>query len=91
MGSQASKPGETTIHEKAVLERLQSLQVEDDYVQVSGDAEKTIGPLIREAQGLPLHVLEAWQERILKDPKNKSVNRPTSHPTHNTKTDAHIL
>lgn len=78
MGGQASKPGETTIHEKAVLERLQNLQVEDDYVQVSGDAEKTIGPLIREAQGLPLHVLEAWQERILKDPKNKSVNRSSN-------------
>ncbi|KAM5346554.1 hypothetical protein ACJ41O_009559 [Fusarium nematophilum] len=69
MGAQPSKP---TLHEKAVLERIHSLQIQDDYVEVSTDAEKaSIGPLIRDAEGLPLHVLESWQSAILKDPKNK--------------------
>ena len=72
MGAQPSKPAEATIHEKAVIERLRSLQVEDDYVEVNSDAEKAVlGPLMREAEGLPVHVLEAWQDTILKDPKNK--------------------
>ncbi|CAM1502240.1 Fc.00g042240.m01.CDS01 [Cosmosporella sp. VM-42] len=92
MGGQPSKPAEATIHEKAVIERLRSLQVEDDYVEVSSDVEKTaLGPLMREAEGLPIYVLQAWQDTILKDPKNKlalaamSGNNPrqvlTSSPT----------
>ncbi|KAF4993842.1 hypothetical protein FDECE_13295 [Fusarium decemcellulare] len=73
MGAQGSKPTEPTPHEKAVLERIRSLQVHDeDYVQVSSDTEKSSpGPLIREAEGLPIHTLESWQAAILKDPKNK--------------------
>jgi bleomycin hydrolase len=71
MGAQPSKP---TLHEKAVIERLRSLQLQEDdeYVEISSDAEKgAIGPLTREAEGLPVHVLESWQSAILKDPKNK--------------------
>ncbi|KAK7420640.1 bleomycin hydrolase [Neonectria punicea] len=72
MGAQASKSAEPTLHEKAVLERLRSLQLQDDYVEVSGDAEKgSVGPLLRKAEGLPVHVLESWQSAFLKDPKNK--------------------
>lgn len=73
MGAQQSKT-EPTLHEKAVLERLQNLQVQDqdDYVEVTSGAEKaSLGPLIRDAEGLPLHVLESWQAAIIKDPKNK--------------------
>lgn len=61
------------MHEKAVIERLRSLQVQDDFVEVTSDSEKSLGPLVREAQGLPVHVLESWQADFLKDPKNKSV------------------
>ncbi|KAM0356102.1 hypothetical protein ACHAPU_000496 [Fusarium lateritium] len=71
MGAQPSKP---TLHEKAVLEILQNLQVQDDeeYVEISSSAEKTsLGPLVRDAQGLSVHVLESWQAAVLKDPKNK--------------------
>jgi bleomycin hydrolase len=71
MGAQPSKP---TLHEKAVMERLRSLQLQEDdeYVEITGDAEKrVVGPLTREAQGLSVHVLESWQSAILKDPKNK--------------------
>lgn len=71
MGAQPSKP---TLYEKAVLERLHSLQIQDDeeYVEVSNNDEKsTLGPLVRDAQGLPVHLLESWQSSILKDPKNK--------------------
>lgn len=71
MGAQPSKP---TLHEKAVLEILQNLRVQDDdeYVEISTDAEKApLGPLIRDAQGLSVHELESWQAAVLKDPKNK--------------------
>ncbi|KAH7019182.1 peptidase C1B, bleomycin hydrolase [Ilyonectria destructans] len=71
MGGQPSKPVEPTMHEKAVIERLRSLQVQDDFVEVASDSEKSLGPLVREAQGLPVHVLESWQADFLKDPKNK--------------------
>lgn len=72
MGGQPSKTGETTIHEKAVIERLRTLHMDEDYVEVSSGAEKSsIGPLIRDAEGLPVHVLESWQQAILSDPKNK--------------------
>lgn len=69
MGGQPSKSSPPIIHEKAVLEHLRSLSV-DDFVEVSSDAEKS-SPSTREAEGLPLHVLESWQAAILKDPKNK--------------------
>lgn len=72
MGGQTSKPSEPTTHEKAVIERLRSLHLEDDYVEVTGDVEKgTLAPLMRPAEDLPIHVLESWRESILKDPKNK--------------------
>jgi bleomycin hydrolase len=71
MGAQPSKP---TLHEKAVFERLHSLQMQDDeeFVEISSNAEKApLEPLIRDAQGLSIDVLESWQASILKDPKNK--------------------
>ncbi|KAF7559353.1 hypothetical protein G7046_g4796 [Stylonectria norvegica] len=72
MGGQPSKPADITVHEKAVLERLRSLQVEDDYVEIESGAEKlSLEPFVREAGGLPVHVLQAWQDSVLKDPKNK--------------------
>ncbi|KAH6894158.1 peptidase C1B, bleomycin hydrolase [Thelonectria olida] len=72
MGADQSKLVEPTMHEKAVLERLRTLQMEDDYVEVTSDSEKaTVGSLMREAEGLPVPVLQSWQTDILKDPKNK--------------------
>ncbi|KAI5464559.1 peptidase C1B, bleomycin hydrolase [Mariannaea sp. PMI_226] len=73
MGGQQSKPNEITLNEKAVLGRLRDLQVQDDeYIEVVSDAEKPhLGPLIRDAEGLPVPVLQSWQADILKDPKNK--------------------
>ncbi|KAH7175525.1 peptidase C1B, bleomycin hydrolase [Dactylonectria macrodidyma] len=71
MGGQPSKPVEPTSHEKAVVERLRSLQMQDGH-EVNGDAEKaSFGPLVREAKGLPINVLQSWQADFLKDPKNK--------------------
>jgi bleomycin hydrolase len=72
MGADQSKLVEPTMHEKAVLERLRTLQIQDDYVQVTSDSEKTpLGPLVRDAEGLPVPVLQSWQTDVLKDPKNK--------------------
>lgn len=83
MGGNPSRPAEAAAHDRAVLERLRNLQVEDDYVEVDGHGEKApFGTLLREAQGLPVHVLESWQSSILKDPKNKSVSPPTSSWAH---------
>lgn len=78
MGGQPSKPIASGSHEKAISHRLRALQVEDDldssYVDVgnTGDAEKQLyQKLSREAEGLPVDVLESWRANILKNPKNK--------------------
>ena len=71
MGAQPSKP---TLHEKAVFECLHNLQMQDDeeFIEISNNAEKPpLEPLIRDAQGLSIDVLESWQASVLKDPKNK--------------------
>lgn len=73
MGSQQSKSG-ASAHEKAVVQRLQSLNVEDDYVEISGNekvAEYFSSEVSWKSQGLSTDVLDAWVNNILKDPKNK--------------------
>lgn len=76
MGGQPSKPVEPSAHEKVVIQRLRDLQVHDDhvpgYVEVEYAAEKDAAlKRYREAEGLPVKVLESWQTDILKNPKNK--------------------
>lgn len=81
MGSTQSKPTpELVLHEKAVLERLQSM--EEDFSEViEGDEEFVhIGHgikggvrLRREAEVLPVELLGSWQSKVLHDPKNRSV------------------
>ena len=78
MGSQQSKQSSAAaLHEKAVLQRLQSLQLdklagEEDYVHVEN--EKTAGSgiyVLRGAEGLNISAVEEWQSTLLKDPKNR--------------------
>lgn len=72
MGGQPSKTELTAAHEKAVLNRLRDMRMEDDEVDTGyADEKSNAGQLFREAQGLPVHVLESWQSVILSDPKNK--------------------
>lgn len=78
MGSQQSTPAVRSAHEKAVIERLKNLRVEerDEFVEITGDQEKTamgFDKTLRLAEGLPVSVLEAWQSAALKDPKNRYV------------------
>ena len=58
-------------HEKAVVQRLREVQLEDDYVEVEASAEKGPARLHRQPEGLPLSLVESWQTTILKDPKNR--------------------
>ena len=89
MGAQQSKSvpitPEAGMHEKAVLERLRSLRVDadddaDDYVHVGDEknAAATIYDAVsdREPEGLAVEVLESWQSKLLRDPKNRSVCTP---------------
>ncbi|KAI4602155.1 hypothetical protein KJ359_009392 [Pestalotiopsis sp. 9143b] len=79
MGSTQSKPTpELVLHEKAVLERLQSM--EEDFSEViEGDEEfihvghgiKSDVRLRREAEVLPVELLGSWQSKVLRDPKNR--------------------
>lgn len=71
MGGQASKPSGMSLHEKAVVDRLRDVQLEDDYVEVDASAEKGGARIHREAEGLPLTLVESWQKSILNDPKNR--------------------
>lgn len=81
MGAQQSKPTvtpEVVMHEKAVLERLRSLRLdeEDGYVCI-GDEKRAATAVAcdaasnREPEGLAVHLLESWQSKLLNDPKNR--------------------
>ncbi|KAI0124699.1 peptidase C1-like family protein [Xylariales sp. AK1849] len=77
MGSYQSKVSpETALHEKAVLERLRSFQMsdsapEDDFVHVDDEKRPHEARLSRQAEGLPVQLMGAWQTRLLEDPKNR--------------------
>lgn len=78
MGGQQSTPTIPSAHEKAVIERLKTLRVEDrehdDFVEISGFNEKTargFDKALRQPEGLPVSVLEKWQSAALEDPKNR--------------------
>lgn len=71
------------MHEKAVLERIRSLQVDDDaeenYVHVY--SEKGLHDITSnwEPEGLAVTLVESWQSKLLQDPKNRFVIPPPSH------------
>lgn len=76
MGGQQSSPAVRSAHEKAVIERLKNLRVEenDDFVEITAVEEKRaqgFDRVARQAEGLPVSTLEAWQSAALKDPKNR--------------------
>lgn len=75
MGAQQSKSApETAAHEKAVLDRLRTLSVEDEFVHV--EAEKGIlsnGALTRQPDQLAIGLTQNWQSKLLADPKNRFV------------------
>ena len=93
MGSQQSKPAlEVAAHEKAVLERLRSMQLEsktgadEGYVYVDNGAEalnekasSRATPLMREAEDLSVEQLQEWQKQLLEDPKNRFDSRCSHH------------
>lgn len=60
-----------SLHEKAVVDRLREVQLDDDFVEVETSNEKGSVRLHRQAEGLPLAVVESWQRTILNDPKNR--------------------
>jgi bleomycin hydrolase len=67
MGGQPSRMQLASAHEKAVVDRLHDLSMEDEEFD-----EKTLdGHALRNAEGLPINVLKSWQSDILSDPKNK--------------------
>ena len=79
MGSEQSKTTpEVTMHEKAVLQRLRAMQLEnkgDDYVLVDGDnnEKRSAGAasVVRQAEDLSVDLMQDWQKRLLDDPKNR--------------------
>ncbi|KAI8154228.1 Bleomycin hydrolase [Colletotrichum sp. SAR 10_70] len=75
MGSQPSKTAAVdSSSEKELLERLRRFQVtENELVNVEngGGDEKNGMKLLREPEGLPVHLTQSWQSRFLSDPKNK--------------------
>uniref|UniRef100_L2G3T5 Cysteine proteinase 1, mitochondrial n=1 Tax=Colletotrichum fructicola (strain Nara gc5) TaxID=1213859 RepID=L2G3T5_COLFN len=75
MGSQPSKTAAVDpSSEKELLERLRRFQVtENELVNVEngGGDEKNGMKLLREPEGLPVHLTQSWQSRFLSDPKNK--------------------
>ncbi|KAI0138047.1 peptidase C1B, bleomycin hydrolase [Hypoxylon sp. NC0597] len=73
MGAQQSKSSpEAAAHEKAILDRLQSLKVEDDFVHVSSEKEALFnGGINRQPEKLAVEITQDWQSKLLEDPKNR--------------------
>ncbi|KAI2469748.1 peptidase C1B, bleomycin hydrolase [Annulohypoxylon bovei var. microspora] len=76
MGAQQSKSSPeiaaVAAHEKAVLERLQSLRFEDDFIHVDGEKGASFnGGISRQPVGLDIEITQDWQSKLLSDPKNR--------------------
>jgi bleomycin hydrolase len=83
MGAQTSKPEVTS--DKELLQRLGELQVRNDDKHHDSGNEKRGLMIRREAEGLPVQVLQSWQSSFLKDPKNRHA-ADIPHPNHQTLT-----
>lgn len=76
MGAQQSKSSSevaaVAAHEKAVLERLQNLRFEDDFVHVHSEKGASFKDRIRRVpEGLDIEITQDWQSKLLSDPKNR--------------------
>ena len=80
MGSQQTKvTPEVVAHEKALLDRLRALQLENkeagDYVFVhdSANEKRANGGTVavRAAEDISVEQAQEWQKRLLEDPKNR--------------------
>ncbi|OTB03939.1 hypothetical protein M426DRAFT_321240 [Hypoxylon sp. CI-4A] len=77
MGAQQSKSSPevaaAVAHEKAVLERLQTLKiVEDDFVEVHNEKAPAYNVAIdRKPEKLGIETTQSWQSKVLADPKNR--------------------
>lgn len=73
MGAQPSKTLDVSMSEKAVMDRLRNVQLDDeDYVEVdSGSEKRGLGGADRSPEGLSLSLVTSWQTSILDDPKNR--------------------
>jgi hypothetical protein len=85
MGAQqSSSSSEKIAQEKAILERLRSVQLgiaEDDYVNIdNGGSSKEKGYSLdlqqREPEGLSVQIVRTWQSIFLQNPKNRFVPFP---------------
>jgi len=81
MGSYQSKlPADATAHEKAVLDRLRSLQLENrdpvddeyDYISDGKTSEKAYAAAkSRQPESVSVSEMAKWQDALLDDPKNR--------------------
>lgn len=75
MGAQQSKSSpESAAYEKAVLDRVRSLKLEDEYVHVESEKGAPFnGGVSREPDQLAIETTQSWQSKLLADPKNRFV------------------
>ncbi|KAI1104551.1 peptidase C1B, bleomycin hydrolase [Jackrogersella minutella] len=72
MGAQQSKSPVETVTYEVVLDRLQSLKLEDDFVHVSSEKGALFnGGISRQPEGLGIKTTQNWQSKLLSDPKNR--------------------
>ncbi|KAI1764925.1 peptidase C1B, bleomycin hydrolase [Hypoxylon sp. FL1150] len=73
MGAQQSKSSpESAAYEKAVLDRVRSLKLEDEFVLVGSEKEDLFnGGIAREPDQLAIETTQNWQSKLLADPKNR--------------------
>lgn len=83
MGNQPSKESNAlTHHEKAVLDRVKDLKIEEDYVEISDEKQhhKTIALSHRTPESLNPIFVNGFIRQVLDDPKNRysSISRAFS-------------
>ncbi|KAI6088462.1 peptidase C1B, bleomycin hydrolase [Hypoxylon rubiginosum] len=73
MGAQQSKSSpESAAYEKAVLDRVRSLKLEDEFVHVESEKDALFnGGVAREPDQLAIETTQSWQSKLLADPKNR--------------------
>lgn len=74
MGGQPSKPlHQLSQHEKAAIDRVRELRIDEDYIEVSSEKQPRGGMQFesRAPQGLNPISLNAFIRQVLDDPKNR--------------------
>lgn len=80
MGGQQSKPSASRAHDKAMVDRLRKMNLQEN--SISGEVNEKSGKLTRDAEPLPLDAVSLLPSTILADPRNRFVHARKRYISH---------